>query len=213
MTRFNRMCPDGQPVTPYSYALSRDGRGAFRSEIDKGRRHILGPSDANILTQPRGQCLAPRQHFGKWLQGRHCFGHGRQGVRNDGIDGDAGAAQFERPRPRQGGDAGLGRRIGRLPEITALAGDGRNEDQPPALPRLAERARRGAATGERPAKMGFDHRVEIFVARVPEGTIPQNSGIAGHDVEPAKGFDGPRHAAFGSFGRADGSHMGGGLAA
>src|SRR5690554_4223387 len=69
VSRLNRMCPDGQPVTSDPYALSRHVCRSLRGEIDKGRGHILGATYAQVLPQLLRQRLATGHHFGKWLQG------------------------------------------------------------------------------------------------------------------------------------------------
>ena len=115
---------------------------------------------------------------------------------------------LERPGPGKCGDAGLGRGVVRLAEVAALARDRRDDDDAAALVLLAHAPHRRAGARERPAQVGFDHGIEVFVRHVPQHAVAQDAGVRAHDVEASVLRYRTRHQLFGGVARPDGADLG-----
>ena len=130
---------------------------ARRREEHDQRRDVVGGAEPQPAQTRRDRLAA--------LRGLDVFGesgnrreHARHRDGHDRVDRDVRAGALQRPRPREGRDAGLGRRIVGLAEVAALAGDRRHQDDPPALALRAHVRDRRARAGEGAVQVRLDRR-------------------------------------------------------
>src|SRR5215469_16517344 len=181
---FKRYSSDGERGVPAALAhvqaavqgeisAGREG-GLIAGEPADDRRDLIGLSQAfhrdaaYDLLEPVG--LDGAHHLGADVSGR------------DGVDGDTAPRDFLRQRHGEAVDAGLGRRIVGLPELSLLPVHRRNVDDssPAALEHAVDDL---LGDVEERVEIGLDDRVPGIVGHLLEGAVAGDTRIVHEDVD------------------------------
>ena len=121
----------------------------------------------------------------------HGGGHRGGGDRDDGVGGDAGALQLERPGAHHADDARLGGGVVGLAEVAALAGGRADADDAAADARVSRMCVAASRT-----QVNVPRRCTLMTVsksssrHLPQHGVAQHAGVGDEDVEAAEVLDG-----------------------
>ena len=168
-----------------------------------GLEHATGDVAGEIRAQPGDQ----RGHVGRvhgveagigrggHHLGKGLLGHAGAGRRGERVGGDAVATQFGRLHQREGGDSGLGGRVGGLGDRPHQPGTRRGVDDtgrplvallglgPPVVDRVA-------GWGEMAAQVHVHDRIPLVGLSGHEHPVAHDAGVVHQGVEATEGVDG-----------------------
>ncbi len=132
--------------------------------------------------------------------GLDIVGHARLGHGRNGVDGDSILREFERPYPREAGDAGFGGAVVRLAEVPHEAGVGGGIDDPARDVVVFHVPGGGATAIKRSVEMDGDHRPPFVVFHLGERLVAEDARIVHEDVEATEVLERGLHDPLGAFG-------------